>query len=448
MLQQNWPCFHNVLFARALMGASLGFHIIYAAIGVGLPFMLMLAEGLALYRGQEVYHEIARRWIRPAAVLFAIGAVSGTILSFELGFLWPEFMGFAGGLVGLAFTMEGFAFFTEAIFLSLYLYGERRLSRRAMFLCTVPMTVSAAASAVFVISANAWMNTPAGFTLIAGKLADVHPFRAMANPAWLHEALHGTLASYVATAFALVGVYAMAALRGAADDSTQRALSLSLVVAALFLPLMLISGDVAARAVAHTEQAKFAAMEGIFRTTRGAPLHIGGWPDVEAQEMRYAIRIPKLLSVLGFHDPEAVVVGLDAYPADQRPDPRLVHLFFQLMVGAFAVMALPLLWAGWRRWRGRPDYSRGLLWLLLVASPFGFVALESGWLVTEFGRQPWVATGYMRVAEAVTPRAGIGWVFLAFFAVYVSLTIGLVRLLLHRRPAETGNPADQFRRHA
>jgi cytochrome d ubiquinol oxidase subunit I len=188
------------------MGISLGFHILYAAVGIGLPFMIMIAEGLALLRGQEIYHEMARRWIRPAAVLFAIGAVSGTVLSFELGFLWPGFMSFAGGIIGLPFTMEGFAFFTEAIFLALYLYGEGRLSRRALFLSTIPMNISAAASAVFVISANGWMNAPTGFSLDAGRLTGVQPLAAMANPAWLHEALHGTLSSYVATAFAVAGL--------------------------------------------------------------------------------------------------------------------------------------------------------------------------------------------------------------------------------------------------
>ena len=183
----------NILAARALMGVSLGFHIIYATIGVGLPFMLMVAEWLSLRTGDETYHEIARRWIRPAGVLFAIGAVSGTILSFELGLLWPDFMAFSGALIGLAFSMEGFAFFTEAIFLALYIYGERRLSRRMLFFCTIPLTVAAAASAMFVISANSWMNTPAGFRIVNGVVANVDPLRAFVNPAWAHQAVHGTI---------------------------------------------------------------------------------------------------------------------------------------------------------------------------------------------------------------------------------------------------------------
>src|ERR1035438_167088 len=223
----------DVLAARALMGISLGFHIIYATIGIGLPLMMMIAEGLSLRTGDELYHLLARSWVRPAGVLFAIGAVSGTILSFELGLLWPRFMAFSGPLIGLAFSMEGYAFFVEAIFLALYIYGEQRLSRRMLFFCTIVLTVAAAVSAVFVISANAWMNTPAGFRLVNGTLTDVNPLNALANPAWAHEAVHGTLAAYVATGFAMAGVYAAALLRGRNLDLNKRALTLSLAVASV-----------------------------------------------------------------------------------------------------------------------------------------------------------------------------------------------------------------------
>jgi cytochrome d ubiquinol oxidase subunit I len=269
----------HLLSARALMGISLGFHIIYATIGVGLPLLLMIAEGLSLRSGDELYHRLARSWVRPAGMLFAIGAVSGTILSFELGLLWPRFMALSGPLIGLPFSMEGFAFFIEAIFLALYSYGERRLSRRTLFLCTIPLTLAAAASAVFVISANAWMNTPAGFRVLNGTVAEVEPLLAFANPAWAHEAVHATLAAYVATGFAVAGIYAAAQLRGDASDINKRAVTLALAVASLALPLMLVSGDWAARALAVQQKPKLAAMEALFTTTRGAPLYLGGWPD-------------------------------------------------------------------------------------------------------------------------------------------------------------------------
>lgn len=421
----------NLFAARALMGLSLGFHIIYATIGIGLPLMLMLAEGIALRSGDELYHRMARRWIRPAGLLFAIGAVSGTILSFELGFLWPRFMELSGPLIGLPFWLEGYAFFLEAIFLGLYAYGGKRLSRRALFLCTIPLTLAAAASAVFVISANAWMNTPAGFSLEGGALADISPLQAMANPAWAHQAVHGTLAAYTATGFAMAGIYALALLRGRAPDYGRKALTLALAVGGLSLPLMLISGDLSASFLARHEKAKFAAAEAHFETSRGAPLVIGGWPDPETKQVHYAIRIPKLLSLLAFRDPDAEVTGLDAFAADEIPDARLVHPFFDLMVASFFLMSGIAAWFWWHRWRtGEVSDNRSLLWSVVLASPFGMIALESGWLVTEFGRQPWIVHGVMRVEAGVTPNAGMGVVFLTFCVVYAVLTVGLLQMLL------------------
>ncbi len=426
----------NVLSARALMGISLGFHIIYATIGIGLPLMLMIAEGLSLRTGDELYHRLARRWIRPAGVLFTVGAVSGTILSFELGLLWPRFMAFGGPLIGLAFSIEGFAFFTEAIFLALYIYGEQRLSRKMLFFCTIPLTIASAASAVFVISANAWMNTPAGFRLVNGVLTDVHPFQALANPAWAHEAVHGTLAAYVATGFAMAGVYALALLRGQRSDYNKRALTLALAVASVSLPLMLVSGHWSAITLAVQQKPKLAAMEALFTTTKGAPFIIGGWPDPASGKVLYGIRIPKLLSLLVHLDPDATVEGLDAFPPSDRPDPRLVHPFFDLMVVSFFIMLAAAVWFWWLRWRRREvPLDKWSLLALLLASPFGMIALESGWLVTEFGRQPWIARGHMRVAEGITPQTDIGLVLLTFLLVYLALTAGLLKLLPH--PAVT-----------
>ncbi len=420
----------TLLSARALMGVSLGFHIIYATIGVGLPLMLMIAEGLSLRTGDEAYHHIARGWVRPAGVLFAIGAVSGTILSFELGFLWPAFMSFSGSLIGLPFWMEGFAFFTEAVFLALYIYGEQRLSSKMLFFCTVPLTISAAASAVFVISANSWMNTPAGIDLADGRLTDVHPLQALFNPAWFHEAVHGTLAAYVATGYTLAGVYAAALLRGRMAEHNRRALTLSMAIAGVCLPFMLISGDWASRFLAVHEKPKLAAMEALFTTSPGAPLTIGGWPDPASGKVLYGIELPRLLSVLIHLDPDAVVEGLDAFPPGDNPDPRLVHPFFDLMVVSFFIMLAAAAWFWWSFWRRRTvPVGKWPLRTILLASPLGVVALECGWLVTEFGRQPWIIRGLMRVSDGVTPNAGIGVVFLTFLAVYITLTAGLLRLL-------------------
>ncbi len=421
----------DLFAARALMGVSLGFHIIYATIGIGLPLMLMLAEGISLRTGDEQYRQMARGWIRPVGLLFAIGAVSGTILSFELGFLWPRFMERSGPLIGLPFWLEGYAFFLEAIFLGLYAYGGARLSHRTLFLCTIPLTLAAAASAVFVISANAWMNTPAGFRLEGGALVDVDPLQAMANPAWLHQALHGTLAAYTATGFAVAGIYALSLLRGRAPTYGKKALVLALAVASLSLPLMLVTGHHAAVFLATHEKAKLAAAEGLFESRSRAPLVIGGWPDPESKSIAYAIEIPGMLSFLAFGDVDAVVTGLDAFPPDEIPDPRLVHPFFNLMVAAFFVMAGGAAWFWWHLWRkGRESIPRSLLGALVLVAPFGMIALESGWLVTEFGRQPWIIHGVMRVEAGVTPNPGLGAVFLTFILVYAVLTVGLLRMLL------------------
>jgi cytochrome d ubiquinol oxidase subunit I len=408
----------------------------------------MNAEWRSLSTGDEFYHQLARRWIRTAGLLFAIGAVSGTVLSFELGLLWPRFMAFSGPIIGLAFSMEGFAFFTEAIFLALYFYGAERLSRRVLFFCTISLTVASAVSAVFVISANAWMNTPADFTFANGALVDVHPLQAFANPAWAHEAVHGTLAAYVATGFAMAGVSAAALLRGRNRDLNKRALTLSLAVASVALPLMLISGGWAGENLAVQQKPKLAAMEALFTTTRGAPLVIAGWPDPASGTVRYGIKIPKLLSLLAHHDLDAVVEGLDAFLPGTTPDPRIVHTFFDLMVGSSFIMIGVAAWFWWLRWRHREVVlDKWLLRALLFASPFGLIALESGWLVTEFGRQPWIAQGHMRVAEGVTPQTGIGLVLLTFLMVYVALTVGLLWLLLRPAASETGMETKQEVRH-
>ena len=423
------------------MGMSLAFHICFTAIGIGLPLLLFIAEGIALRTGDETYRQMAKRWGRIAAVLFAIGAVSGTILSFEFGLLWPTWMEFSGGIIGFPFALEGFAFFTEAIFLALYIYGWDRLSPRAHWLCTIPLVVSSPASAFFVISANGWMNQPAGFEVVNGKAVNVDPLAAMFNAAMPYEVTHGALASYVATGFAVAGVYAIAMLRGDRSDYVRKALLLGLAVAAVSTPLQIISGDLSARFLAHNQPEKFAAMEGQFDTERGAPLRIGGFPDPGDRTTRYAIEIPKLASFLAFEDFDAEVRGLNSFPQDEIPDPRLVHYSFQAMVGIGFFMLFVAAWVlGLAWWRKRIDPGRLQLLALAATLPLGFVAIEAGWFVTEFGRQPWIIYQLMRTDEAATPREGIGFILLVFVLIYIALAAGLALLLLReqRRPLEPG----------
>lgn len=426
----------DLLAARAQMGTSLAFHIVFAVLGMGLPILLLITEGLWLRTGNPVYLTLVRRWAKGFAILFAVGAVSGTILSFELGLLWPRFMQYAGGIIGLPFSAEGFAFFIEAVFLGLYLYGWDRLSPRAHWLVAFPIAISGTLSAIFVISANAWMNSPAGFRVVDGEVADVDPVAAMFNPAWFQQSLHMVQAAYIATGLGVAGIYAWGILRGRNDAYHRAGLTIAIALAAIFAPLQLISGDISARWVAENQPPKLAAMEGLFQTEAGAPLSIGGWPDVETRQTRFALQIPRGLSLLAFHDPNAVVQGLDAFPPEDQPDPRIVHVAFQIMVGiGFAVLGIAVWYwvAAWRsRRHGRQSTFPGtwLLRALVVATPLGFLAIEAGWVVTEVGRQPWIIYGFMRTSEAVTPVPNQFIALGGFTIVYVILAITCAVLLI------------------
>jgi cytochrome d ubiquinol oxidase subunit I len=432
----------DLIFARGQMALSLAFHIVFAAVGVALPALMVVAEMLYRRTGDEVYLELAHRWAKGTAILFAVGAVSGTVLSFELGLLWPRFMAFGGAIIGMPFSLEGFAFFTEAIFLGIYLYGWDRVSPRLHLLSGVAVSVSGAFSALFVVLANAWMNVPAGFRMVDGAPTDVRPLAAMFSPGWAVEVGHVLLSSYLATAAAMAAIHALFLLRSPRSRFHRAALGIAmafLVPTALLQP---ISGDASARAVAVHQPAKLAALEGQFRTERGAPLRVGGWPDPTAETTRYALEIPDGLSLLAFHDRRAEVRGLDSFPRADRPDPRVVHVAFQVMVGCGSMLALiGVWWAGaWVRRRRRPaagEVSRPLLAAVAVGGPLGFLAIEAGWTVTEVGRQPWVVYGVVRTADAVTPVLGLATPFALVSIVYGTLAV-IVATLLGRLFLKTG----------
>ncbi len=418
-----------VTAARAQMGVSLAFHMVFAALGIGLPLLMVLAEGLGLRTGKRHYFDLARTWGKATALLFVVGAVSGTALSFELGLLWPHFMEFAGPIVGPAFMLEGFAFFLEAIFIGLYLYGWDRLSPRAHWWTGVPVAVSGAASGAVVVAVNAWMQVPVGFELIDGRPENIDPLATFRSPGWPVMAVHSTLACYAAVGFAVAGVYALGVLRGRRDAYHLSALNIALAVGAGAVVFQPLSGDFAARNVVRHQPAKLAAMEAHFETRSGAPLVLGGIADVEERRVRWGIYIPYGLSLLADHDPNAVVKGLEAFPRDQWPNVTLVHLAFDLMVGCgFALMALGL-WYGWSVWRGRVAENVWLLRCLVLGAPLGMLALEAGWMVTELGRQPWIIYGTMRTAGAVTPAPGLEVYFWVFTALYAGLAVLLVVLL-------------------
>jgi len=429
----------DFLFARSQMAMSLAFHIVFAALGIGMPLLMAIAEWMYLRTNRPVYLDLCKRWAKGTAILFAVGAVSGTVLSFELGLLWPGFMEHAGAIIGMPFSLEGFAFFTEAIFLGVYLYGWKRVSPLIHWLSGVVVAISGILSGIFVVTANAWMNAPAGFKIIDGKFADIDPIAAMLNPAAFHEVVHMTLAAFVATGFMVAAVHAFFLLRDRSNPFHRAALGLALAVACICMPLQILSGDLSARAVARLQPAKLAAMEAHYRTKTGAPLVIGGIPQDQTMTTDYALEIPRGLSFLTAHDPNATVAGLEEFPRDQWPNVRIVHWAFDIMVGSGMLMLALTFWADmlWLKYRVLPG-SRWLLRGLVAAGPLGFLAIETGWVVTEAGRQPWIIYGVMRTREAVTPMPGLVVPFVIFTAVYFFLAIVVV-VLLRRQFLETGN---------
>ena len=426
----------DLIYARWQMGLSLGFHIIFAVIGMAMPIMMVAAEIAWLRTRRSEYLDHAKRWARGTAILFAVGAVSGTVLSFELGLLWPTFMAFAGPIIGMPFSLEGFAFFLEAIFLGLYLYGWDRLRPSAHVCAGVIVALSGALSGAFVVTVNAWMNTPVGFRVESGTLVEVDPFAAMFNPAAGAQVVHMLLAAYSAVGVAVAGIHARLLLRDPLHAFHRRAFVIALLVGlppALAQPL---AGDWAGKVLAQTQPAKLAALEGHFDTETYAPVRIGGLPDVEAQETRYSIEIPGGLSFLAFGDPSARVVGLKDLPRDEWPPVLPVHIAFQVMVGIGSWLALLALWAGLLWWKGRLFDSRLFLTAVFCSTALGFVAIEAGWIVTEVGRQPWIVQGVMRTSDAVTPMPGLIAPFMLFTAIYIVLA-AVVIALIRRTIVET-----------
>lgn len=426
------PDIDPLTYARAQMGVSLAFHIIFAAVGVALPALMVIADVMHLRTRDAEYLTLSRQLAKGTSILFAVGAVSGTVLSFELGLLWPGFMGTFGEAIGLPFALEGFAFFTEAIFLGIYLYGRGRVSERLHLASGVAVAVSGAASALFVTLVNAFMNNPAGVIAPAAPGAPMtfDPLAAMASPSWSYQVVHVLLSCYQATAWAMVGIHAAFLLRDPARTLHRKALAIALPVACLTALVQPLSGDRSAKHVAAAQPLKLAAMEAQLKTQARAPLHVGGWPDLETGEIRGGLPLPGALSFVAFGDFDAEVKGLEAFPRAEWPPVLAVRTAFQVMVGAGMAMAglaaLTIVLAARRR--GLPQ-ARLWLMALVGAGPLGMVALEAGWLVTEWGRQPWIVRGVMRTGDAVTAFPHMAAPFWVFTLVYVFLGVAVVYLL-------------------
>lgn len=432
----------DFLAARLQMAFSLGFHIVFACIGMVMPFFMTVAHFYWLKTKKIVYRDVTKAWSKGVAIFFATGAVSGTVLSFELGLLWPKFMEHAGPIFGMPFSLEGTAFFIEAIALGFYLYGWNKINPWFHWAAGVVVGISGLASGILVVAANAWMNSPAGFDYIDGQYLNIDPVKAMFNEAWFSQSLHMCVAAFVSTGFAVAGVHALMILKGKNITFHSKAFKIAAVFATVAACLQPISGDISAKDVAKRQPEKLAAMEAHFHTERNAPLIIGGIPDTAARKVNYAIKIPGLLSFMATGDFNGEVKGLDQVPKDEQPPVAVTHYAFQIMVGlgmAMVLLAILYFIALWKKkqWLN----SNWLLKLFVVATPLGFIALEAGWTVTEVGRQPWIIRGVMRTADAVTPMPGIAYSFYLFTAVYISLSI-IVSLLLYRQISMVGKLYD------
>jgi cytochrome bd ubiquinol oxidase subunit I len=424
--------------ARQMQALSFAVHIPLVCFGIAFPAMVMFVEWLYLRTGDELYRTLARRWSKVMVALFAVGVITGTILSFEMGLLWPNFTATFGGVFGLGFAVEGFSFFIEAIFIGIYVYGWDRLSPRAHFASGIPMAIAGFTGSLTVISVNGWMNHPTGFRLSNGEAVDAHPFEALfGNTYFWHELVHMYLAGYIVVGFLVAGAYAFGRLRGRWGRYERVALTIPLTVAALAAPAQVLVGDWAARDVARSQPTKLAALEGVPRTTRGAPEHLLGWYTDD--QIKYGIRIPKALSLLAFHDPNATVQGLDAVPTDERPPVNVVRVAFQTMVGIGTLLALlGAIFLLVRLRRRRLPESPWFYRALVATGPLSLVALTCGWVTTEVGRQPWVVYRVMRTSEAVTGADGIPVGYATLALVYLGLAIAVVWILrrLARAPLD------------
>lgn len=418
----------EILAARTQMALTLGFHIVLAAIGIGMPALTLLAEWRGTRTRDPVYRELARRWAKATGVLFAVGAVSGTALSFEMGTLWPRFMARFGAVFGVAFAMEGIAFFIEAIFIGVYLYGWDRLSPRAHLLSGLPIVVGGVASAFFVVTVNSWMNQPRGFRIDAqGRVTDVRPLAAMFNPATPTEGVHLILASLMVCGFTVASVYAVAMLRGKRDAYHRRAFAIPFTLAAVVAPIQVLVGDWATRFVAARQPVKFAAMEGIERTRDGVPLRFG------------PVEIPDMLSLMLRFDPKARLRGLDSWPRDLEPPAHIPHYAFDLMAGIGTLLVLLGGWAllAWWRRRALPR-SRWFLRAAALSGVGAVIAMEAGWTTTEVGRQPWIVYGVMRTDQGANPGSGLTiglYVVVVVYAVLAAVTITVLRRIA-RTPSD------------
>ena len=420
----------DLIAARSLMAMSLGFHIIFAVVGMAMPLLMVVAEWRWLKTGQAVYLTIAKRWAKGTAIFFAVGAVTGTVLSFQLGLLWPGFMKWAGPIIGPAFAIEGFAFFTEAIFLGIYLYGWNKVSPAAHLTAGGVVALSGIASGVVVVMANGWMNTPRGFVMHGEILANIDPVAALFNPSGLWQAPHMILAAFAAAGFAVAGIHAFLLLRHPGNMFHLSALKIAFVIGGISAILQPLSGDFLAKQVAEFQPLKLAVFEAQAETQRGAPFRVGGVWNSKTESFDHVLEIPYALSLMLTSDPDGQVTGFKDFPKENWPPMGITRTAFQLMVFIGFLMTGLAVWGLWLMYKKRSlSRARRFLQATVLATPLGFLAIEAGWVSTEVGRQPWVIVGYLKTAEAVTPMPGLMTPLMIFAALYAFLTCIVIWLM-------------------
>ena len=422
-------------WARAQMAFTLAAHIILVPLGVSWALMILIANYKAIRHDDRDALLLAQRWSKYMAVTFAVGAVTGTVLSFEFGLLWPRFMGRWGEVFGIPFAFEGLFFFLEAVFVSIYIYGWRRLPPWAHFWTGVPIVITGIMGSVAVISANAWMNSPSGFTLDAsGEVVEVDPWSVIFNDAMPLMAAHMVVAAYVVGGFLVASVYAVGMLRGRRDRYHRLGFLIPFTVAAIATPIQMGVGDSLARWVANEQPTKFAAIEMVPETSDDVPETLFGRLEDDGS-ISGGIPIPGVASILV--DPSTgtgtVIQGLDAVPEDERPTTRqvnIVHWSWDVMVGLGTALFLLSLWFGLTWWRRR-DLPQSRLFLRLASSAgvLSIIAMEAGWIVSEVGRQPWIVYSFMRVDEAATTSSGVWVTFIGVTVLYVGLGVTTVLVL-------------------
>lgn len=425
----------DIVIARSLFGTTMAFHIIFATIGVGLPFMMLSAELLYQKTKDQDYVVMAKRWTKAFAVLLGVGIPTGTIAGVQLSLLWPGFMEVIGRVMPLPFQIEIYAFFVEALFMSIYVYAAERIAPWMRILSLILVALGAMASAVLITNVHAFQGTPAGFRYEGGKFLDIDPWAAFFNPSFFVTAGHVALSAYVVGAFVVASVAAFKMLKNQYGSRVyifhQKALMLSLIIGGIFSFLTAINGHESAQKLHEYQPEKLAAAEGLFETQSHAPLAIGGVTDRESQEVKGGIEIPWALSFLAGNSFDTVVKGLNDYPEELWP-PLFIHTLFNVMVGIGSLLILlSLVGLAWKKILKKDRFPKAFLWILVASGPLAVMAIEAGWIFACSGRQPWVIYRILSTAESATTATNLGILFILFIAVYVILAITVVLVLLY-----------------